>query len=160
MLDETLLRSVQVYGRVIRQAWITEADMAAHPDSRYLFGDNMAGSGLGGQAKVMRGKPNAIGIPTKWAPSMREGSFFRDADIEHGSPVKRAIDRAFGEAVTALSQGRTIVIPEAGLGTDRAELPLRAPAVYRYILAWMKALDLLAGPTQAGETTMATETSK
>jgi hypothetical protein len=53
---------------LIFQEWITRKDLRENPDKRYVFGDNVERRGYGGQAKEMRGEPNAIGVVTKWAP--------------------------------------------------------------------------------------------
>jgi len=44
---------------------ITRQMLRAEPGTLWVFGDNLQRKGLGGQAKEMRGEPNAIGIPTK-----------------------------------------------------------------------------------------------
>jgi hypothetical protein len=62
--------------------FITRASCRANPDKTFLFGDNAIHAGFGGQAaKEMRGEPNAIGIPTKFYPNMRDDSFFTDKDF-------------------------------------------------------------------------------
>src|SRR5687768_3383693 len=63
-------------------------------DKIFLFGDNLAGRGYGGQAKEMRGEENAIGIPTKKAPSNNPNAFFTDKEF---AANKRAIDEAFAK---------------------------------------------------------------
>lgn len=50
---------------VLHQKFIFREDLQANPDVYYLFGDNVERRGLGGQAKEMRGEPNAIGVATK-----------------------------------------------------------------------------------------------
>ncbi len=60
--------------KVIRQRIITRAEVRANPDRYYVFGDNMTGTGYGGQAAQMRGEVNAVGVPTKWRPDNNEGS--------------------------------------------------------------------------------------
>lgn len=42
--------------------YIKRQDLKSNPNTQYLFGDNLKRSGFGGQAKEMRGEPNAIGI--------------------------------------------------------------------------------------------------
>jgi hypothetical protein len=61
---------------VLRQKWITRDDLRANPNVLYLFGDNERREGLGGQAKEMRGEPNAIGVRTKASPSKHETAFW------------------------------------------------------------------------------------
>ena len=50
------------------QKWIERSDLQNNPEDVYIFGDNYARQGLCGQAKAMRGEPNALGIATKRTP--------------------------------------------------------------------------------------------
>lgn len=50
-----------------------------NPAKIFVFGDNLAGTGMAGQH---RKQPNAFGIPTKRYPSMHDGSFFSDSECE------------------------------------------------------------------------------
>jgi len=104
---------------------LTFALLRKNKDKVYLFGDNLLGRGKGGQA-VIRDEPNAIGIPTKKAPSMDEGSFFDDADYLENV---EAIDKAFAQ----IPKGKEIVLPEDGLGTGRARLEKEAPRTFKYL---------------------------
>lgn len=133
-------------GRVIRREWITRSLVQANPDTLFVFGDNMARRGRGGQAAQMRGEPNAIGVPTKWRPARDEGAYFSDADATLPE-VRSAIIGAFQVMREALDAGRDVVIPAAGLGTERADLERRAPRIYRAIQARIEAL------TKAGQQT-------
>jgi hypothetical protein len=109
---------------------ITRAMLKAAPDTLFVFGDNMVGRGFGGQAKEMRGEPNAVGIPTKLLPGMGYTDFFRDTDIERAKPkIEAAFVRLFAHA----AHGGNIVWPEDGIGTGLAELPTRAPAIWKMI---------------------------
>ena len=78
--------------RVLTIKWITRAFVRDHRDCIFLFGDNLARRGFGGQAAAMRGEPNVIGIPTKNLPGNSENAFFTDAEFEQN---KAAIDQAF-----------------------------------------------------------------
>ncbi len=66
---------------IIREPRITRQMVREHPDRLFVFGDNLARVGYGGQAREMRDEPNAVGIPTKKLPTMTEGAFFSDADV-------------------------------------------------------------------------------
>ena len=113
-----------------------------NPDKVYLFGDNLRGWGKKGQA-VIRDEPNAVGIPTKKAPSMASNAFFTDAEYE--ANVK-AIDEAFAN----IPAGRTVVLPEAGLGTGLARLEQTAPRTFAYLNEKIAALEAAAvQPTAA-----------
>lgn len=111
---------------------ITRAMLRAEPETLFVFGDNMARGGRGGQAKEMRGEPNAVGIPTKWSPGMGQGDFFSDAngDLDR---CRNEIDAAFGRLFMHAAHGGEIVWPDAGIGTGLAELPKRAPTILAYI---------------------------
>jgi len=112
-------------GQVIKQKIIKRADVRAHRDVFYVFGDNMARCGLGGQAAEMRGEPNTIGIPTKWTPRQ----YFSDLDAKNVI-VCDAIGSAFCRIEEALAAGHDVIWPEDGIGTGLADLERRAPKVW------------------------------
>lgn len=109
---------------------ITRAMLRAEPKTLFVFGDNMVGVGKGGQAREMRGEPNAVGIPTKLYPSMHAEGFFVDADLPKAMP---RIDLAFGRLFVHAALGGEIVWPADGIGTGLAQLQERAPAIWAYI---------------------------
>lgn len=117
---------------VYRQKFITRQDVRDRRSAVFVFGDNMARKGFGGQAKAMRGEPNAVGIPTKWDPSTRAAAYFSDDDLSHRE-VRSAIDAGFDKLKLLMRDGLDIVIPADGLGTGLAELPKRAPKLNAYI---------------------------
>lgn len=129
-------------GAFLREAFITRASMKARPGTLFIFGDNMARAGFGGQAKEMRGEPNAVGIPTKKAPRRDDSAYFTDADFN--SAVK-AITPEIERLKTHISSGGDIVYPAAGIGTDRAELPQRAPKIHAYIQEQIAHVAAMAG---------------
>jgi hypothetical protein len=112
----------------------------ADRDTIFVFGDNMKPAGYGGQAGQMRGEPNTIGVPTKWAPERNQSAFFTDED-RFNPEVERAISDAFRLMGDCLSVGRNVVIPSDGLGTGLAELPIRAPKLHAMIEAAIEGLD-------------------
>lgn len=115
------------------QKFIRRQDLRNNRDTFYVFGDNMQRIGYGGQAREMRGEPNAIGVVTKWAPSNDNVAFFDDMPdcfAQVGFDLER-VDRI-------LSQGKTVVVPEDGIGTGLAQLPRRAPKLDAFIKAWFK----------------------
>lgn len=124
-------------GRCYTQKWIMRADLQNNPDVYFLFGDNTIRRGLGGQAKEMRGEPNAIGIATKMTPTSEDNAYFDDLDFRTNC---RIIAKDFRKAFKMRDQGHMIVIPADGLGTGLSELPQRAPKTNEF-LEWM--LDLL-----------------
>lgn len=126
-------------GRVIRLSRITRTMVQSDRGSVFIFGDNMVGRGLGGQAAAMRGEPNTIGVPTKWRPERTDGAYFTDDDLRDGS-VRHAILEAFSRMKNALASGKNVVIPADGLGTGLAELPTRAPKIHAFIEAGISSL--------------------
>jgi ribA/ribD-fused uncharacterized protein len=117
---------------------VRRAMLRAEPDTLFVFGDNMRRAGMGGQAAEMRGEPNAVGIPTKVAPSMAPDAFFTDADLP------RALDAfapAFARLEAHLRAGGKIVVPEAGIGGGLAQLAQRAPRIHEALTRAMDALD-------------------
>jgi hypothetical protein len=114
--------------------WITRWDLKNEPDTIFLFGDNIEKHGYGGQAKEMRGEPNAVGIPTKFLASHDENAYFTDDEYEYNI---RKIDEAFE---TIPKNANKIVIPKSGLGTGLAELNIRAPRTFAYLQNKIKGL--------------------
>src|SRR4051812_11093467 len=115
---------------IVRQKRIAREDLRAHPNRLYLFGDNELRSGYGGQAAAMRGEPNAIGIRTKRAPGRQPRDYWTDARYD---TCRRMIDDDLLPVFAAVRNGRTVVIPEDGLGTGLSALPQHAPRVFRYL---------------------------
>lgn len=119
-MSQTTNRKIEIWERV------TRADVQANQDKIFIFGDNLSGKGFGGQAKEMRGERNAVGVPTKKAPSNLPQSFFSDKELAEN---KRAIDEAFGKIPT----DKIIVLPRAGIGTGLAQLQEKAPQTFAYL---------------------------
>src|ERR1700723_234926 len=99
-------------------------------ETLFVLGDNMAEKGFGGQAKEMRGEPNAVGIPTKMLPDMNPTSFFRNEDFDR---AKIVINDKVLKLFLHASDGGDIVWPEDGIGTGLADLKNKAPAIWRLI---------------------------
>jgi hypothetical protein len=119
-------------GTFRRVRWM-DRDMAqSHPNAVFLYGDNMARTGRGGQAKYLRDEPNALGVPTKWRPSRNDPDYFTN-DTFSNTRVMEAISKAFDEAEAALKAGKDVYMSEGGIGTGLAELPTRAPLLFHYI---------------------------
>lgn len=106
--------------------YISREYVKKNPDKTFIFGDNLERGGFGGQAKEMRGEPNAIGIPTKKLPSMTDDSFFTDDEF---SENKKAINIALSK----VPRNATVVMSTYGLGTGRAQLKERAPKTWKYL---------------------------
>jgi hypothetical protein len=108
---------------------ITRRMLRGAPAVLFVFVDNLAGAGLGGQAREMRGEPNAVGLPTKRRPARDPGAYFTDADLPE---VQRTADPAINRLRQHLAEGGSVVWPAAGIGTGRADLQRRAPAIAGY----------------------------
>lgn len=123
---------------VIYMDEITTRVMMENPEWLFLFGDNLERRGRGGQAKVMRGQQNAVGVPTKRHPSNREDAFFRDhEDYEMAEGCYALI---FQKLRAHLVMGGTVVIPTAGLGTGRARLAEKAPGIWSLLNKHLESL--------------------
>lgn len=115
---------------VLRQHFIRRYDLRANPTVRYIFGDNLAKTGFGGQAHEMRGEPNAYGISTKISPD----TFARDIP-EHLALFTEAWDKEFADLLRNSDWGYLrdpllIVFPLQGIGKGLADMPNRAPLLY------------------------------
>lgn len=122
---------------IIFQHRIYRIDLRANPEVLYVFGDNVDRVGLGGQAGEMRGEPNAVGVATKWSPSMRDTSFFDDSDYEH---ISKIIDTDFEPLFKAALNWKTIILPADGLGTGLSEMPTRCPKLYQLVRSYVETL--------------------
>ena len=107
--------------------FVSRKHIKANPDTLFLFGDNDAREGFGGQAKEMRGEPNSVGIRTKSLPSMGTDAFWTDATLDEN--IKK-IDEDF--ARVEAHKGK-VVIPSKGLGTGLSELAKKAPKTFAYL---------------------------
>lgn len=119
-IDNQTPRKIEIRERVTRE------DVRAETEKIFLFGDNLKQTGYGGQAKEMRGEPNAVGIPTKKEPANNQTSFFTDKEFEAN---QQAIDQAFGK----ITPGKTVVVPKGGIGTGLARLEEKAPRTFAYL---------------------------
>jgi hypothetical protein len=116
--------------------YYTRELIRSKPNDLFVFGDNMARIGMGGQAASARNEPNTVGIPTLWSP----GEFFCDADYDN--PIVEArIQVAFVEIRHCLHLGVTVHYPSAGVGTGIADLANRAPKVLKEIQRSLATLE-------------------
>lgn len=118
----------------------TREEVEGQSDKVYLFGDNTDDRvnthhvPISTQA-VIRGLPNAIGIDTKKNRGVSADSYFTDADFD---TFKTQVDYAIEKAK---SSGKTIVIPEDGIGTGKAMLEKKAPRLFDYLQKELKKLQ-------------------
>lgn len=119
------------------QKWITREDLQNNPDVLFLFGDNAARKGMGGQAKQMRGEPNAIGVRTKYYPSFEKNAFFRD-DVDSEEKQVAMIVQDVEPVFRHLENGGLVVIPEDGIGSGLANLEDVAPVTHGVLLNYIE----------------------
>lgn len=115
---------------LILQKRIYRTDLQNNPSVNYVFGDNLQREGVGGQAREMRGEPNAIGIATKYAPLTGDAVYFKDKDYEK---LVKIIDDDMEPVVDLLERRCLVVWPEDGIGTGYARLDRYAPKLLEYI---------------------------
>ena len=126
---------------IIQVRRYSRADLRANPDRLFAFGDNLERRGLGGQAREARGEANAVGIVTKRSPRMDPDAFLTDADLELMARLWREL---FGRLNDHLFAGGVVVWPADGVGTGRAELRTRAPALWRELRLFIVAMETTA----------------
>lgn len=107
------------------QKFIRRADLRANPSTLYVFGDNLLERGYGGQAREMRGEPNAVGIPTKVSPSEYAADHLA---LEFMRKWVQAFEN-LDYHMTAV--GGDVVWPEDGIGTGLADMQNRAPKLWQ-----------------------------
>jgi hypothetical protein len=89
-------------------------------------------------AYEMRGMPNTVGVPTKWAPHMSSSSFFSD-EIKVDEAKKIMEDTI----LAAEARGYPIVVP-VGIGAGLAQMPTRCPRLYEWLMGRLgKGIDPL-----------------
>jgi len=117
---------------------VLRSELKANPTTLYLFGDNDIRKGLGGQAKEMRGEPNAIGISTKKLPARGEEAYKSDTELQQN---KKIITDDINKAIAEWNTGKynKLIIPQMGVGL--AELPTRAPETYKFLQQELKRLE-------------------
>lgn len=108
------------------QQWIVRADLQREPGVLFVFGDNEGRYGLGGQAREMRGEPNAVGIATLKEP----GVFWTDDDTERQCAV---IDADMAPLFAHLAAGLEVVFPVDGVGSGLADLERRSPRTWAHL---------------------------
>lgn len=122
----------------MKSKMISAEDISRSKSTVYVFGDNLEGRGLGGQAGVARpfvptGK--AFGIPTKRAPHDDDGSFFSDQPDEI-----YAVSQAFCAIRRMLAGGKKIVFfPRIGEGL--ADLEHRSPQILGMIKGFIACFE-------------------
>ena len=125
-----------------QKEWYTREQIRAQREKLFVFGDNLARRGLGGQAKAARGEPNAAGVVTKRAPTNGPDEFFTNADLDM---LKDVWKKDFFFISNALEAGRVVVWPADGIGTGLARLPETAPLCWDELERMRKQLERMYG---------------
>ncbi len=111
----------------------TREDLKDNPDALFMFGDNMTREGYGGQAAAARDEPNAVGIPTLWAP----GQPFSPGEWETDEfdAVMDRITKAMLRLYDYAEAGKVVILPRDGVGTGIANLQENCPELLKFIQA-------------------------
>lgn len=122
---------------IVYQKHITRNDVQINHTKLYVFGDNLMRVGYGGQAKAMRGEPNAVGIPTKVSPAMYLSD---DRDF---LTLASEYSMIFSKLSYELENGKTIVWPEDGIGTGLADMEKQAPLCWQLLQSFISYLHII-----------------
>lgn len=114
---------------LIYQKFITRQNLKDNPETLYVFGDNLERVGLGGQAKEMRGEPNAIGLPTKLLPSHNNNAYLTE---EHLILIIITNTDDVDKLIHHLDHEKIVIWPTDGIGTGLAKLEEKAPNIFNY----------------------------
>lgn len=124
---------------ILFKGYWNKEDVIKYKNAIFIFGDNNIGMGAGGQA-IIRGYPNAFGIPTKKYPNNNPGSFYSDHEFAiNKQNIDKAIEKIKGVCLTG--KYTTLFLPADGLGTGLAKLPTVAPITYKYLCEQVKKLE-------------------
>jgi len=132
-------------------AMITRRQVQSNKDVLFAFGDNNIRKGLGGQAKEMRGEPNAFGISTKKLPASTPDAYMTDSELEAN---KQVITSDVNKLIAAWNTGNytRVIVPQIGVGL--AGLPTRAPKTYAHLTAELDRLKSIVEAAQSAEVDM------
>lgn len=158
--SEMTLRREKAPQMVVTDSKFYNREQVANDSKRvYVFGDNFVDAENGyvpsKTQAVIRGLPNAIGIPTKRNRYKYDESYLSDSDYDFNL-FKKAVDKVvkqlediidknnklYDEAQTEtdpkkkqalLDQIVTIVYPANGIGTGAAMLDIKAPRLFAYL---------------------------
>lgn len=119
--------------KVEQQSRYSVQDVRNNPDKIFVFGDNSIRQGTRGQAQI-RHEPNTVGIMTKKFPRNTPDAFLYDS--EYAENIKR-IDEDI-ENLKQKADGKTIVFPTDGIGTNLADIAHTAPKTMEYLINRLK----------------------
>jgi len=109
-------------------------DVRNNPNKIFVFGDNNARIGKGGQA-IIRDLPNVMGIRTKKGPSTKSAAYYKDSEFEQNS--KNILEDIL-EIKKEAMDGMTIVFSNGGYGTGLSSLKNKAPKTFEYLCQQLK----------------------
>lgn len=126
---------------IVQKEWYTTEQIRKDRNVLFLFGDNAEREGTGGQAKVCRHEPNAVGVITKAKKAHDTDQCYLNDYYLMANILN--ITRDFGRIINHLKQGGTVIFPADGIGTGLAELEKRAPQTFEYLkMMWNYAIEL------------------
>jgi hypothetical protein len=120
--------------KIFKGIWKLE-QIKEDSDKLYVFGDNDARIGKGGQA-IIRDLPNSIGLRTKKGPSKKPVAFYSDDNLDLNK-IKIQED-ILNIKFRSLLENKTIVLSDGGYGTGLANLKERAPKTFEYLNELLK----------------------
>lgn len=118
---------------VFEKNWTLE-DVKNNSEKIFVFGDNNARVGKGGQA-IIRDLPNSIGIRTKKGPSNKPAAYYKDEEFEINS--KYILEDILKIKHLQLS-GKTIVFSSGGYGTGLAALKQKSPMTFHFLVECLR----------------------
>ncbi len=119
------MKGVEIYNGF----WTVE-DVKNSSDKIFVFGDNNARVGKGGQA-IIRDLRNSIGIRTKKGPNNKPVAFYNDNEYHENC---KNILQDVVKIRSKLVLGQTIVLAKDGYGTGLAKLSETAPMTYNFLV--------------------------
>lgn len=122
--------------------WYKRQEIKANPKKLYIFGDNFAETGYGGQAKEARGEHNSIGIPTKRYPTFAENAYLTDQDLIEW---KAMAEPRLWQILNVLKAGGIVVWPASGIGTGLAQLSSTSPLIFLELRKWFDEFQKFEG---------------
>ena len=104
-------------------------DVQDNPNKIFIYGDNDARTGKGGQA-IIRGLSNTMGIRTKKLPTTKKDAYYTDKELDQN---KKKILEDVNQIKFELMFGKTIVLSIGGYGTGLSKLKEKAPKTFEYL---------------------------
>lgn len=130
---------------MIQRWWhVSRKAVEANPKFLFVFGDNLTREA--GSKSATRGEPNLVGVPTKFFGGDEDKAYFKDTDYKI---VAKKWDEIFARLSQHLQQGGVVVIPHGGIGTGRAKLKEKAPALWQLLQLKLELLERVSNNFQA-----------